>query len=92
MGGSCFQRILERIKPPHFPDREFNVTQFGALGDNRFDCTRAFEDAIAACSQAAGGRVLVPKGEFLTGAIRLKSNVRLHLAEGGTIRFLRGAL
>ncbi len=82
-------RILERIKPPHFPDREFNVTQFGALGDNRFDCTRAFEDAIAACSQAAGGRVLVPKGEFLTGAIRLKSNVRLHLAEGGTIRFLR---
>jgi hypothetical protein len=32
----------------------------------------------------------VPKGEFLSGAIRLRSNTNLHLARGGTIRFTHG--
>ena len=82
-------RILERIKAPHFPDREFNITKFGAVGDNQVDCTGAFAEAIAACRKAGGGTVLVPRGEFLTGAIRLRSNVRLNLAEGATVRFQR---
>jgi len=30
---------------------------------------------------------VVPAGEFLTGAILLKSNVNLHLAEGATLKF-----
>jgi polygalacturonase len=81
--------ILQRIKPPVFPDREFAVTKFGAIGDNKFDCTEAFEKAIAACNKAGGGRVVVPAGEFLTGAIQLKSNVNLYVAEGATIRFTR---
>ena len=82
-------RILDRIKPPSFAYREFDVSKFRAVGDNHFDCTAAFAKAISACNQAGGGTVLVPKGEFLTGAIRLKSNVNLHIADGGTIRFLR---
>jgi polygalacturonase len=86
---SRLPQILGRIKPPKFPAREFEITKFGAVGDNRFDCTTAFEKAIAACAHAGGGTVLVPKGEFLTGAIRLKSNVNLHVAEGATIRFSR---
>lgn len=82
-------QILKRIQPPVFADRQFEITKFGALGDNRFDCTSAVGKAIAACSAAGGGTVLVPKGDFLTGAIRLKSNVNLRVAEGGTIRFSR---
>ncbi|MBV9183048.1 MAG: glycoside hydrolase family 28 protein [Acidobacteria bacterium] len=82
-------RIRERIKAPIFAERSFVITDFGALGDNRSDCTQAFERAISACSQAGGGRVLVPQGEFLTGAIRLKSNVNLHVETGATIRFTR---
>jgi hypothetical protein len=39
----------------------------------------AFSRAINACSLAGGGRVVVPEGNFLTGAIHLKSNVNLHL-------------
>ncbi len=82
-------RILARIQPPVFPRRDFVVTRFGAVGDNRTDCTAAFAKAIAACHAAGGGRVLVPSGDFLTGAIALQSNVNLHVSAGGTIRFTR---
>jgi polygalacturonase len=81
--------ILARIKPPSFPDRDFDVTRFGAIGDNKTDCTEAFQKAIAACHAAKGGRVLIPTGEFSTGAIRLKSNVNLHISSGATVRFAR---
>jgi polygalacturonase len=81
--------ILARIKPPSFPDRDFDVTRFGAIGDNKTDCTEAFQKAIAACHAANGGRVLIPAGEFITGAIRLKTNVNLHISSGATVRFAR---
>jgi polygalacturonase len=82
-------RILERIKPPAFPSREFNVENYGAVGDAKTDCTEAFRKAITACNAASGGRVVVPKGEFLTGAIHLKSNFNLRVNSGATIRFTR---
>jgi polygalacturonase len=79
--------ILRRIEPPVFPGRTFPVTRFGGVGDGVTDCTEAFRRAIAACDGAGGGRVLVPDGAFLTGAIHLRSNVNLHVEDGGTIRF-----
>jgi len=84
-----FPEILARIKPPVFPDREFDITKFGAVGDNSADNTDAFRRAIAACAKAGGGSVIVPKGEFLTGAIHLLSNVNLHVSSGATVRFTR---
>ncbi len=72
--------ILARIVPPTFPHRDFDIGRFGAVGDGAKDCTGAFRDAIAACHAAGGGRVVVPEGSFLTGAIRLESGVNLHLA------------
>jgi len=82
-------RILRRIKPPIFPRREFVITKFGAVGNAREDCTEAFAKAISACARAGGGRVVVPDGEFLTGAIHLKSNVNLYISKNATIRFDR---
>ena len=82
-------RILSRIRPPVFPDRDFDITQFGAEGDNHADCTEAFQKAIAACHAAGGGRVVAPPGQYVTGAIALKSNVNLHVSHGATIRFTR---
>jgi len=81
--------ILARIKPPVFPERHFDISKFGARGDNKSDCTPAFQQAIAACAAAGGGNVVVPAGEFSTGAIELKSGVNLHVDEGATIRFSR---
>jgi polygalacturonase len=79
--------ILKRIQPPTFPDRDFALTRYGAKPDGKTDCTEAFARAIAAASDAGGGRVVVPEGVWLTGAIRLRSNVNLHLAQAATIRF-----
>ena len=81
--------ILRRIKPPVFPNKDFNIARFGAKGDGVTDCTEAFRKAIAACHQAGGGRVVVPPGTFLTGAIHLKSNVNLHVSKEATIKFSR---
>lgn len=79
--------ILEKIVPPKFNNKDFDITKFGAIGDGKFDCTQAFARAVEACHQAGGGRVIVPSGEFLTGAIQLKSNVNLHVTGEGVILF-----
>ncbi|MFB3825544.1 MAG: glycoside hydrolase family 28 protein [Bryobacteraceae bacterium] len=76
-------RILQGIRPPVFPERDFEITRFkpGA------DAGGAIRRAIEACARAGGGRVVVPAGEFVTGPIHLESNVNLHLAEGAVLRF-----
>jgi polygalacturonase len=86
-GWNRVPEILSRIKPPVFPNREFDITKFGAVPDNKTDNTTVFQRAIAACAAAGGGAIVVPSGEFLTGAIHLKSNVNLHVAAGGVVRF-----
>ena len=80
--------ILARIRPPVFPNREFNVADYGAAADGKTDCTGAIARAIDECSQAGGGRVTFPRGSFLTGAIHLKSNVNLLVPAGVTIKFI----
>ncbi len=79
--------ILRRIVPPTFPARDFPITAYGGKGDGRADNTRAFRDAVIACNKAGGGRVVVPKGTYLTGPIHLLSNVNLHVEGGATVLF-----
>jgi polygalacturonase len=80
--------ILGRIKAPTFPNRDFKLTDYGAVADGKTDNTEAIRKAIAACNAAGGGRVVVPPGVTLTGAIHLKSNVNLHIPEGATLKFI----
>jgi polygalacturonase len=86
-GWEMLPGILERIEPPVFPEKDFDITRYGAEGDGDTDCTQAFKKAIDACHSAGGGRVIVPEGVFLTGTIHLKSNVNLHLQEGAIVSF-----
>ncbi|HEX8462719.1 MAG TPA: glycoside hydrolase family 28 protein, partial [Segetibacter sp.] len=79
--------IRKQIKAPTFAAREFLVTKYGAAGDGKTLNTAAFKKAIDACNKSGGGRVIVPRGSFLTGAIYLKSNVELHLADSAKIVF-----
>lgn len=80
-------KIMARIKPPVFPKRDFLITKFGAKAGVQNDSTAAISQAIDACSKAGGGRVVVPEGEFLTGAVRLKSKVNLYVSKGATLKF-----
>ena len=82
-----YPRILARIKPPKFKKKDYPITKYGAIGDGKTLCTTAFKKAIEDCSKKGGGRVVVPKGEWLTGAIHLKSNVNLHIQKDATIKF-----
>ncbi len=87
LGWDALPAILARIKAPQFPARDFAITDHGAVAGGA-DCTAAIAQAIAAAHAAGGGRVVVPVGEFHTGAIHLKSNVNLHVSEGATLKFL----
>ncbi|MEO8028846.1 MAG: glycoside hydrolase family 28 protein, partial [Bryobacteraceae bacterium] len=79
--------IRARIRPPQFPARDFDILKHGARNDGAKDSSAAIASAISACSRAGGGTVIVPKGQYLTGAIHLRSNVRLHLEANATLRF-----
>lgn len=79
--------ILENIKAPEFPDRTFNIKDFGAMEGGETDASDAIAAAIDACVEAGGGKVLVPAGDFATGPIHLKSNVNLHLESGARLLF-----
>jgi len=81
------EALRKKIKAPTFPQKEFPITNYGAVGDGKILNTEAFRKAIEDCNKNGGGQVVVPVGDFLTGAIYLKSNVNLHLADGAKITF-----
>ncbi|GIK99759.1 MAG: hypothetical protein BroJett029_39680 [Alphaproteobacteria bacterium] len=85
-GWGDYDRILARIVAPTFPDRDFPITAHGAQPGA--EATAAIQAAIDACHAAGGGRVVVPAGEWLTGALRLRSGVNLHVAAGATLRWI----
>jgi exo-poly-alpha-galacturonosidase len=60
-----------------------NIQSYGARADGRTTNTRAIQAAIDACP--AGGKVLVPRGIWRTGALFLKSHMTLEIAEGATL-------
>ncbi len=79
--------ILKRITPPVFAEKVFDITKFGAIGNGKKDCSKAFKTAVERCNTSGGGTVLVPKGIFLTGAVYLKSNVNLYISKDAVVRF-----
>jgi polygalacturonase len=79
--------LINRISPPVFFENVFDITKYGAIGNGKVDCSRAFKKAIERCNASGGGTVLVPKGVFLTGAIYLRSNVNLNVSKDAVIRF-----
>lgn len=84
---AAMELVRKQIKAPVFPARDFLITDYGAVGDGKTLNTEAFDKAIAACGKSGGGRVVVPIGNFYTGAIHLKSNINLHLADSAKITF-----
>jgi polygalacturonase len=86
-GWKNLPKILKNIKPPIFPDKNYTVTSFGAVADGKTDCTIAFKNAIEKCSKDGGGKVIVPAGTFLTGAIHLKNGVNLYISKDAVVKF-----
>lgn len=78
---------MEPVKEFIYPDSTFLITDYGAVEGEDADNTEAIAAAITACSEAGGGRVVVPAGEWWTGPVHFESNVNLHLSEGAVLRF-----
>lgn len=64
---------------------DVNVLDHGAVSDGTTLTTSAFQVAIDQAHDSGGGTVTVPAGQYLCGAIVMKSGVELHLEEGATI-------
>lgn len=64
---------------------EYDIRDFGAIGDGKTKNTAAIQAAIDKCTKDAGGKVIVPPGTYVTGTIWLKDNVNLHLLPGSVI-------
>lgn len=63
----------------------FNVRDYGAVGNGTHKDTAAINNAVAACARAGGGTVLLPPGQYLSGAITLQSHVTFDVAGGATL-------
>jgi hypothetical protein len=62
-----------------------NILDFGAKGDGVTINTSSIQLAINRCHVLGGGTVIVPKGNYLTGAIQLRSNINFYLEEDAVI-------
>lgn len=83
-----YDGIMSRIKAPTFRSKYYSITDFGARTNNSAaQNQKAINKAIATCSKQGGGRVIVPTGTWMTGAITLLSDVNLVIEEGATLRF-----
>lgn len=63
----------------------FDIREHGAAGDGKTLDSPAINRAIEAASLVGGGTVHIPAGTYLSGSIRLKSKINLHLAPGAVI-------
>lgn len=61
----------------------FDIAKYGAKAESGVVNTKAIQAAINACSK--GGKVLIPAGTWKTGALFLKSDMTLELAQGATL-------
>lgn len=72
---------------PYFRKDTFNIVRYGAKADGITLNTGAIAQAIDQANAAGGGTVLIPAGVWLTGPLKLKSNVNLHLQRGALLQF-----
>lgn len=84
-----YPEIEKNIRQPKFPEKEFKITKYGAKPEASAAVNqKAINKAIETCSKKGGGKVIVPEGKWLTGAITLKSGVNLVVERGATLEFV----
>ncbi|HEY9248449.1 MAG TPA: glycoside hydrolase family 28 protein [Rariglobus sp.] len=74
-------------RPDIPPGAKVDIRDHGARPGGEFLNTRSIADAIKACADKGGGRVVVPAGVWLTGPVHFRSRIELHLEEGAELLF-----
>lgn len=75
--------IFGYAQAPH--TTEYNIKDYGAIGDGVHLDTQAINTAIKAAADAGGGTVVFPAGNYVSFSIRLQSHITLYLAPGATL-------
>lgn len=85
-----YPKLLSSIQSPVITGQQVvRITDFGASPTaTAQDNQTAINQAILTCSQQGGGKVVVPAGEWTTGAITLRSHVNLEIQQGAILQFV----
>ena len=78
---------LPLVSTTVFKKDTFNIISYGAVSSANTLNTGAIQQAMDVASKQGGGMVLVPSGFWLTGPIKLLSNVNLHISSGAVLQF-----
>ena len=66
--------------------QDYVITDFGARADNLTVNTVAIQAAIDKAYSEGGGRIVIPQGTFLSGALFFKQGVNLYVAKDATLK------
>lgn len=75
----------KKILSPKKPIVSLNARDYGATGDGATKDTVALQLLIDRCAVLGGGEAVLPAGNYLTGALTLRSNVKLRVEEGASL-------
>jgi polygalacturonase len=78
---------MPRIQEPVIPKNVVSIVDFGACAGGLTLNSKAFAEAIDAVSKKGGGRVIIPRGIWLTGPIILRNNIELFTETGALVVF-----
>lgn len=65
---------------------DIDILTTGAVADGKTINTVAIQKAIDDCHASGGGKVIVPKGVFISGQLLLRSGIELHLQAGAVLK------
>lgn len=66
-------------------NNKYPVSEFGAVGDGKTVNTKFLQFAIDSTYNNGGGTIVIPKGNFLTGALFFHRGVDLYLEKGAKL-------
>lgn len=74
----------------HACSRDYDVRDFGAVGDGVTLDTEAINSAIGAAASKGGGTIHIPAGTYAVNSIHLASHITLELEAGATLLAVEG--
>lgn len=78
---------MPRVPEPEIPDYAVSIVDYGAVSGGQVKNTEAIARAIGAVAEKGGGKVVIPRGIWLTGPVTLQSRINLHLEAGALLQF-----
>lgn len=77
--------IIVLLLPLFALAKDYNASLFGILSDGITNNTGSIQKAIDYIHSKGGGRLVFYVGRYITGSVRLKSNVSIKLEEGAVL-------